>query len=76
MMRSTHTYVTLEVSQETYDEVRRLLLAADYQHVFHDGLIDMHGIALERSETHGKVLPRILQNQTDAEKPPAGGNER
>lgn len=44
---TTHTYATLEVSKAAYDEIRKKLEDAGYQHAFHeDGLIDMHGIAL------------------------------
>ncbi len=53
MIRSTHTYATLEVSAEAYDEIYKLLELADYQHAFHDGLIDMHGIALGRAKPLG-----------------------
>lgn len=46
-MRSTHTYVVLEISQDAYDEIRAKLRAADYHHAFmDDGEIDMHGIAI------------------------------
>lgn len=51
-MRSTYTYVTLEVSSAAYQEIKALLEKAGYQHAFHedrqDGvLIDMHGLALK-----------------------------
>lgn len=54
-MRSTHTFVTLEVSQETYNEIYEKLAKAEYHQAFfeNDTLIDMHGIALivkERTE--------------------------
>lgn len=53
-IRSTYTYVELEVSREAYDEIRRKLIAADYDHCFEigdqkpegSGPIDMHGLAL------------------------------
>lgn len=49
-MRSTHTYVLLEVSPPAYQEIRQKLELAGYQHAFdQDGgrsVIDMHGIAL------------------------------
>lgn len=53
--RSTYTYVTLDVSQSTFDEIEGRLRAAGYTHAFHqdreDGLtIDMHGLALVRAE--------------------------
>jgi hypothetical protein len=47
---STHTYVELVVSMETYHEVYRKLEEAGYGHAFHRRgeviLIDMDGIAL------------------------------
>ncbi len=47
MTRSTHTYAILELSKPAYDEIRAKLDAAGYQHAFHDdGVIDMHGIAV------------------------------
>ena len=51
MGRTTHTYVTLLVSEAAYDEIARKLRAAGYNHVFmDDGAIDMYGIAI--SATH------------------------
>lgn len=47
----TYTYAILEVSKETYREIKKLLEDAGYQDQFHedDGevVIDMHGIALK-----------------------------
>jgi hypothetical protein len=46
-MRHTHTYVTLEISDVAYAEIRAKLEAADYPHTFMpDGEIDMTGIAV------------------------------
>jgi len=43
----THTYAVLAVSKEAYDEIRKKLLQAGYEHAINrDGEIDMHGIAL------------------------------
>lgn len=51
-MRSTHTYVVLEISQDAYDEIRAKLESAGYQHAFMDGgEIDMHGIAVNLDES-------------------------
>lgn len=51
----THTYAVLQVSREAYEEIRRLLQQARYDHAFigKDALdpyevIDMHGLALQR----------------------------
>jgi hypothetical protein len=51
LLRTTHTYVELEVSESTYKEIREKLLLADYHHCFEvrdhgTGPIDMHGLAL------------------------------
>ncbi|MEX0741485.1 MAG: hypothetical protein WD079_01725, partial [Phycisphaeraceae bacterium] len=64
-MTHTYTYAALEVSAAAYDEIAEKLRAAEYDHAFHDdGLIDMHGIALDRGEdlpTHHKetVVDRV-----------------
>lgn len=42
----THTYVTLEVTWSTYEEIRSKLLAAGYDHAVSSEHIDMHGLAL------------------------------
>jgi hypothetical protein len=57
-LRSTHTFVELEVPAELYDFVTKAMIDADYGHVFEvgskpepgkdSGPIDMHGIALTR----------------------------
>lgn len=50
-MRGTHTYVVMEVNQQVYDEIRRRMMEAGYQHALHSGggpeVIDMQGIALQ-----------------------------
>ena len=48
--RFTYTYVTMDVSGLTYDEIAKKLRAAGYDHVFHEGLIDMHGLALKKED--------------------------
>lgn len=47
-IRSTHTYVTMEVPPELYYLVRQKLLAAGYDHAVNDEAreLDMHGLAL------------------------------
>lgn len=48
----TYTYVLMDVSPTTYEEIKKKLLDAGYQHALHedrhgDGVVlDMHGIAL------------------------------
>lgn len=60
-MSGTRTYVILAVPNTVYDEIRRLLVTADYGHAFHDNdgseVIDMHGIALQgsrKTEAHAR----------------------
>jgi hypothetical protein len=48
---STHTYALAVVSRTTYDEVRKLLEDAGYNHAIEEnGVLDMHGIALQTEE--------------------------
>jgi hypothetical protein len=45
----TYTYAILEVSGPAYDEIRKKLEEAGYNHAFdEDGNIDMRGIALSK----------------------------
>lgn len=46
----THTFATLQVSAEAYDEIAGKLKSAGYDHAFVDDVIDMHGIGLVRGE--------------------------
>ena len=48
-MKQTHTYVILEVSRHTFEEISEKLKEAHYDHAFaQDGkVIDMQGIAIE-----------------------------
>lgn len=52
MIRTTYTYVLLDVSENTYNEIYQKLKAAEYNHCFHESdsrtgiVIDMHGLAL------------------------------
>lgn len=52
MIKQTHTFARLEVSQRTFDEIKQRLQEAEYQHAFHFdteekvNTIDMQGIAL------------------------------
>ena len=70
----TYTYAILDVSRATYDEVRRLLDSAGYQHVFDRDVIDMHGIALRavgadavlafpKPEPHKKAKARAKRSE-------------
>jgi hypothetical protein len=69
--RTTHTYATLEVSRAAYDEIRKKLEDAGYQHAFHeDGLIDMHGIALTPEEITEKA--EEITEKANADQPEPG----
>jgi len=49
-LRQTHTVATLEVSTSAYDEIKKLLEEAGYQHTFIGDMIDMSGIGLVSEE--------------------------
>lgn len=55
-LRTTHTYVELDLSPAAYDEIRAKLEAAGYDHCFIRGeeTIDMHGLAVTRGDTPTK----------------------
>lgn len=55
MLRSTTTYVILDVSPSTYEEIYLKLRAAGYDHLINGGTINMHGLALEAEL--GEVTP-------------------
>lgn len=52
MIRTTYTYVLMDVSSETYYEIYDKLMESGYDHCFHrDGdhiVLDLHGIALKK----------------------------
>jgi hypothetical protein len=59
----TYTYAVLEVDAATYDDIKRRLLAAGYEHAIgndadHVETIDMHGIALQSSPPVGTPRAR------------------
>lgn len=67
MIKSTHTYAILEISQAAYNEIKSLLEKAGYDHVFHEDtefgiVMDMHGIALgavkDSVEPLGDLYPK------------------
>lgn len=53
-MRSTHTFVVIELSDQAFKEIFTKLKEAGYEHTFieQDGktVIDMHGIAVGQRE--------------------------
>jgi hypothetical protein len=67
----SHTYALLDVSWETYKEIRNKLEAAGYQHAFGtDGEIDMHGIALTMEHPDGgpvSTAPTLATARAPAE---------
>lgn len=56
LLRTTHTFVLLDVPYEMYNLVREKLIAAGYDHAVDDTekTLDMHGIALTPEEANGK----------------------
>ena len=60
-MTYTYTYVLLEVSEQTYNEIATKFRGANYDHAFNKrGEIDMHGIALVKESATVKVVNWIL----------------
>jgi hypothetical protein len=57
----SHTYALLEVSVETYSEIREKLEAAGYTHAFDAGVIDMHGLALVFKQPKPVVTDKDFQ---------------
>ena len=65
-LRSTHTYALMEVSRDTFNEIRDKLLAVDYRHAIHEPedenqsvRLDMHGIALVTTQSTSEHEIRI-----------------
>lgn len=52
MIRTTYTYVLMDVSPDTYYEIYDKLSEAGYDHCFHSDnghiVLDLHGIALRK----------------------------
>jgi hypothetical protein len=46
-MTSTRTFVVLGISKTAYEEIAKKLRNAGYEHVFSNGVMDMHGLALK-----------------------------
>lgn len=55
-LTSTYTFAVMEVSPVAYEEIKKKLEEAGYQHAIRDGLLDMHGIALGLEEKPGDCL--------------------
>lgn len=81
----THTYATIEVSRETYDEIYLALTNAGHTHAFHHradmntpfvpAVIDMHGIALE-TKVQLKESPLLICVDCKNTESPAGAMAR
>lgn len=60
----TYTYALMEVSPETYREIKQKLLDAGYSHAIHDdeerSPLDMHGVALVEGPSQE---PRMVLNE-------------
>lgn len=54
MIRTTYTYVLMDVSESTFNEIHKKLKDAGYDHAINQGdsreglVLDMHGIALAK----------------------------
>ncbi len=58
----THTYVTMDISLEAFNEIRKNLLVAEYHHaILNPETLDMHGIAVQVS----KDFDHDFRNQLD-----------
>lgn len=70
----THTFATLEVSAEAYDEIAGKLREAGYDHAFVTGAIDMHGIGITRGKEAAPTTGWICRECgcTDANGCPGG----
>lgn len=63
IIRTTHTYALMDVSAETYAEIRRKLEEAGYQHaIMEDGVLDMHGIGIG---TEADTIAELLKQAGD-----------
>lgn len=63
----SHTYSVLPVSKRTYDEIKEALAEAQYTHAFHDdGIIDLHGIAIQAIPEEPHQL-RVTRNESSSE---------
>jgi len=56
MIKQTHTYTLLELSDQAYDEIAIKLRDAGYDHAFtKNGEIDMHGIGVVRTPDTSEI---------------------
>jgi hypothetical protein len=61
-VRSTYTFVELELSPGAYDEIAHKLKAAAYDHCFGErGAIDMHGLAVTRADPDHRIPVGALE---------------
>jgi hypothetical protein len=58
-LRTTYTFVELELSPGAYDEIAHKLKTAGYDHCFNpangNGAIDMHGLAVTRASEDNRI---------------------
>lgn len=69
----SRTYVIMEVSESTYDEILGKLREANYDHAIHEDVLDMDGIALKKTSNADRPLCRSVvdndqQRDEDKEK--------
>jgi hypothetical protein len=58
----SYTYVEMEVSAATFEEVAAKLRDAGYDHAFNDGALDMRGIALRAAVSALEERPSRRRN--------------
>ncbi len=52
-MTHTHSYAIMQVLNRTYQEIEHRMRKAGYAHAIDpDGLIDMHGVAIQKMKKH------------------------
>lgn len=66
----SYTYVIMEVSTATYEEISRKMREAGYAHAFHyergeGAVIDMHGIAVRDSGSPSSTKTEFRATNTD-----------
>lgn len=78
ILRSTYSYVVMDLSPAAYDEIRQKMLEAGYHQAVHGGMddgrvvVDMHGIAVAREAAEE---PAQDQSATGAPAPDRSKNK-
>lgn len=71
-LRQTRTYVEMELSPSSYDEIAQKMREADYGHAFLSGVfggaIDMHGLAIVRAAEESAIVAGSVTLSPDTAK--------